>query len=205
MTDKKDLRERRRLATESEIEDAALDLFEQRGFESTTVDDIAARVGMSQRTFFRYFATKEDAALGPNRAFEALLTARLDGHVAGTSALRDVEEAVAAVLGELGSGRPEVVRRMVRVRRLVMKDEALRSAALRREAEQCERFLRLLAATTGSAPLDPRARLLAETVSVTLRVAFDDWAARYEPGKESALAEAYRTTCTRLRALVAER
>ncbi|GHA23559.1 hypothetical protein GCM10010303_37690 [Streptomyces purpurascens] len=47
------------------------------------MDDIAARVGMSQRTFFRYFATKEDAALGPNRAFEALLTARLEGRVAG--------------------------------------------------------------------------------------------------------------------------
>ncbi|MFC9686427.1 TetR family transcriptional regulator [Streptomyces sp. NPDC056948] len=204
MTDKIDLRERRRLATESEIEDAALDLFEQRGFEGTTVDGIAARVGMSQRTFFRYFATKEDAALGPNRAFEALLTARLDGSVAGTSTLRDVEEAVAGVLGELGSSRPDVVRRMVRVRRLVMKDEALRGAALRREAEQCERFLRLLATTTGSAPPDPRVRLLAETVSVTLRVAFDDWAAHYEPGQESALAEAYRTSCTRLRELVAD-
>ncbi|WND23982.1 TetR family transcriptional regulator [Streptomyces violaceus] len=113
----KDLRERRRLATESEIEDAALDLFEQRGFEGTTVDGIAARVGMSQRTFFRYFATKEDAALGPNRAFEALLA----GRVAGTSTLRDVKEAVADVLGELGSSRPDVVRRMVRVRRLVMR------------------------------------------------------------------------------------
>ncbi|WND22696.1 hypothetical protein [Streptomyces violaceus] len=41
-------------------------------------------------------------------------------------------------------------------------------------------------------------------MSVTLRVAFDDWAARYEPGKESALAETYRTTCTRLGELVAD-
>ncbi|QWB27332.1 MULTISPECIES: TetR family transcriptional regulator [Streptomyces] len=204
MTDKIDLRERRRLATESEIEDAALDLFERHGFEGTTVDGIAARVGMSQRTFFRYFATKEDAALGPNRAFEALLTARLDGRVAGTSTLRDVEDAVAGVLGELGSGRPDVVRRMVRVRRLVIKDEALRGAALRREAEQCERFLRLLATATGDEAAAPRARLLAETVSVTLRVAFDEWAAGYEPGRESALAETYRATCTSLRELVAD-
>ncbi|MDX2939340.1 TetR family transcriptional regulator [Streptomyces ipomoeae] len=192
------------MATESEIEDVAFDLFEKRGFEGTTVDDIAAEAGLSQRTFFRYFPTKEDAALGSYRVFEALLTACLERRAAGTWALRDIETAVADALTELGSERPAVVTRMLRVRRLVAQDEALRSAALRREAEQCERFLRLLAAATGSRPVDARVRLVAEVVSATLRVAFDEWAAQRKPDGETALADVYRATCARLREVVAD-
>ena len=57
VTAKPDLRERRRLATQAEIEDAALDLFERQGCERTTVLEIARAAGVSQSTFFRYFAT----------------------------------------------------------------------------------------------------------------------------------------------------
>ncbi|MFI6377098.1 TetR/AcrR family transcriptional regulator [Streptomyces sp. NPDC050546] len=183
--------------------DATLSLFEKHGFESTKVEDIAAEVRMSQRTFYRYFPTKEDAALGPSRVFEAMLTARLDGQVAGTSTLKDVEAAVADVLGELGSSRPDVVGRMVRVRRLLIRDDAFRSAALRWEAEQCERFLQTVAEAAGETVVDPRARLLLETMSITLRATFDEWATQGEPGGTTALAEAYLTTCRRLREVVA--
>lgn len=58
------LRERTRRAVRKEIAEAANELFVERGFESTTIDDIAAAVGMSQRSVFRYFATKEDIVLG---------------------------------------------------------------------------------------------------------------------------------------------
>ncbi|KIH99367.1 hypothetical protein LP52_07625 [Streptomonospora alba] len=58
------LRERTRLAVQKEIAEAADALFVERGFEATTVDDIAAAVGMSQRSVFRYFATKEEIVLG---------------------------------------------------------------------------------------------------------------------------------------------
>ncbi|WP_051406368.1 TetR family transcriptional regulator [Williamsia sp. D3] len=58
-----DLRTRRRTETRLQIQQAALDLFEQQGFEVTTVDEIAASAGVSSRTFFRYFATKEDSVL----------------------------------------------------------------------------------------------------------------------------------------------
>jgi AcrR family transcriptional regulator len=58
------LRERTRRAVKAEIADAAKRLFVERGFEATTIDDIAAAVGMSQRSVFRYFATKEEIVLG---------------------------------------------------------------------------------------------------------------------------------------------
>lgn len=58
------LRERTRRAVQKEIGDAALELFAERGYDSTTIDDIAAAVGMSQRSVFRYFATKEEIVVG---------------------------------------------------------------------------------------------------------------------------------------------
>ena len=50
--------------TRAEIEAVALDLFAKRGFEATTVDDIAAAVGVGRRTIFRYFPSKNDIAWG---------------------------------------------------------------------------------------------------------------------------------------------
>ena len=58
------LRERTRRAVQNEIGAAALALFVSRGYDATTIDDIAAAVGMSQRSVFRYFATKEEIVVG---------------------------------------------------------------------------------------------------------------------------------------------
>lgn len=60
MTPEVSLRERKRRAVQDELSVAALDLFITQGFEETRVGEIAAKVGMSERTFFRYFATKDD-------------------------------------------------------------------------------------------------------------------------------------------------
>jgi AcrR family transcriptional regulator len=58
------LRERTRLAVRQQLLDTALALFVEHGYEATTVDEIAAAAGMSKRSFFRYFGSKEDVILG---------------------------------------------------------------------------------------------------------------------------------------------
>jgi mycofactocin system transcriptional regulator len=61
---------RRPSTSRAELERVALDLFTTRGFDQTTVEDIAAAAGIGRRTFFRYYASKNDAVWGD---FEAEL------------------------------------------------------------------------------------------------------------------------------------
>lgn len=55
---------RRPATTAAELEHLALKIFAERGFEETTVDDIARAAGIGRRTFFRYFTSKNDVAWG---------------------------------------------------------------------------------------------------------------------------------------------
>jgi TetR/AcrR family transcriptional regulator, regulator of mycofactocin system len=55
---------RRRVTSQAELEHVAFELFEVKGFEQTTVDDIAAAAGIGRRTFFRYFPSKNDVPWG---------------------------------------------------------------------------------------------------------------------------------------------
>ncbi|MDR6170456.1 TetR family transcriptional regulator [Curtobacterium sp. SORGH_AS_0776] len=71
----KGVRERMRETIRGELTDAAVRLVREVGFDGTTVSAIAAAVGVSERTFFRYFPTKEDAVL---QATESLSSAVAD-------------------------------------------------------------------------------------------------------------------------------
>ena len=58
-----DLRQRRRLRTKAQLQDEAVALFAEKGYDQTSVDDIAHAAAVSPRTFYRYFACKEDIVL----------------------------------------------------------------------------------------------------------------------------------------------
>jgi AcrR family transcriptional regulator len=73
--DEMSLRQRKRQQTRHELIDAAMRLFEQKGYEQTTVAEIAAAAGVSTKTFFNYFASK-DEVLFPH------LNRRIDAAVA---------------------------------------------------------------------------------------------------------------------------
>jgi AcrR family transcriptional regulator len=65
------LRERKKRLAQATIEEAALRLFQQQGYEQTSIQDVADAVMMSPRTFFRYFASKEEVLLGPIHAIQS--------------------------------------------------------------------------------------------------------------------------------------
>ncbi|WP_344648523.1 TetR/AcrR family transcriptional regulator [Cryptosporangium japonicum] len=188
MTDITSLRERRRLATAAEIEATALELFARSGSEHTTVDDIAAAAGVSPRTFFRYFPTKEDAALGVKRDFYAAVSERIP---AGAVGLDELSRATAEALASFSAAFQH---RMVRVRCLAEHDANLRHRALLLDAEQCRQRQQHLGG-------DVHARLLVETLAVALNAALDDWATRRHHGEDADLAEVFRAVCARQRAL----
>src|ERR1700681_1345781 len=65
------LRERKKRLAQATIEETALRLFQQQGYEHTSIQDIADAVMMSSRTFFRYFASKEEVLLGPMHTIQS--------------------------------------------------------------------------------------------------------------------------------------
>lgn len=181
------LRERRRRETLSEITAAALDLFESRGVAATTVDDIAHAVGISARTFFRYFQTKEHAAFHEEDTLERMLEI-VAAHESGAPIAHTLERAWLELLGLVDS-RPQEHEHTRRVRHLIAIEPALLAVALSRDAERIERITAAAIAVCADDPLVVRA--LVSVMDAMVRVVFDEWASRIETGERAKVRDVY--------------
>jgi AcrR family transcriptional regulator len=153
---------------------AAMALYAERGFEQTTVAEIAARAGLTERTFFRHFADKREVLFYGMEMLRDLLARAVADAPAGMTAMGAVGaalEAAGAVLAE----NPERVR--------------LRDAIVSANADLRERELIKLAALASAIAdalrdrgiPEPAASLAAETGIAVFKVAFARWIS--EPGE----------------------
>ncbi|NEC90246.1 mycofactocin system transcriptional regulator [Streptomyces sp. SID12501] len=96
---------RPRVTSRAALERLGFELFAQQGFDATTVDDIAAAAGIGRRTFFRYFASKNDLVWGD---FEDQLV-RLEHLLAATDPAAPMMDALCGAVVEFNRFDPAVV------------------------------------------------------------------------------------------------
>ncbi|WP_433218485.1 TetR family transcriptional regulator [Microtetraspora malaysiensis] len=119
------LRERKKQKTRIALIDAALDLFLTHGYDITTVDQIAAAVDVSPRTFFRYFASKEEVVLTPCQDGQEIFESELAARPADESPYQAVTGAMRTALATMRDGDPATVDRLVKVGRLMEETPSL--------------------------------------------------------------------------------
>lgn len=109
---KQGLRERKKQQTRETIARVALRLFAERGYDQTTLADIAEAANVAPRTIFAYFESKEDILLGGERSFLDDLKRRLDERPAGTTTVDALREFLSQIppLDENDMLRKEVMR-----------------------------------------------------------------------------------------------
>src|ERR1700726_2359029 len=93
------------------LERAALELYGERGFEQTTVAEIAARAGLTERTFFRHFADKREVLFSGAGSLQELLVTRVAGAPDSTAPIRAVGAALEAAGARLQERRDFSLRR----------------------------------------------------------------------------------------------
>lgn len=184
------LRERRRRDTLREVSDAAIELFERKGVTETTIDDIAATAGISQRTFFRYYATKEQAVCINDVGLGAVMDETVAAIRDGAPVVAALEGAWMRLFDQLDS-QPEEHRRTLRVRRLVQSQPALLARTLANEAERIDELTDAAVDAAGPGADALTARALVAVISATTRLAFDEWARRVEAGTDASVRAIY--------------
>jgi AcrR family transcriptional regulator len=149
------------------LEQAALELYVERGFAQTTVTEIARRAGLTERTFFRHFADKREVLFSGSVELQEILV----DAVAGAPGAAVPIEAVAAGLDAIG----EVMRDLPRSRR--------RQSVISANPELQERELAKLATLSaavadtlhGRGVREPAASLAADAGIAVFRISFERW------------------------------
>lgn len=152
------------------LQEAALALFSERGFDQTTTAEIAAQVGVTERTFFRHFADKREVLFGGFEILKEQILAGVTGAPEGDAPLDAVARGLDAAAALLGEARRDLT--------------AQRQAVVAANPELRERELAKLAdyATAVADVLVQRgvgvlqATLAADTGMTVLRMAMETWA-----------------------------
>lgn len=171
----------RKELTRRALAETATNLFLERGYDATTVEDIAAAVDVSPRTFFRYFPAKSDIITAVARTSLDDVIGELEALAPGRPVAAAVADGVATTLSKAA---PSAVRSF---ERLLATSDQLRSAW----AEECRRNQSRLAAALGAAcGSDPAAlpiQVAASAVIVTVETALASWARedRHDDGDDS--------------------
>jgi len=175
------------------LEHAALALYGERGFEATTVAEIAERAGLTERTFFRHFADKREVLFGGAAMLQELL-------VSGVAGAPDAAVPIEAVLAAL-----EAAGALLQERRAYARQRQMIIAA---SAELRERELIKLASLASALAdalrrrgvSDPAASLTAEAGIAIFRVAFERWT---QEGNQKDLPQLIRESLDELRVVTA--
>jgi AcrR family transcriptional regulator len=166
------LRERRKKLTAAELEAAAYRLFGERGFDNVTVDDIAAEADVSRRTFFRYFASKEDVLLADHFVQLARLRAAMADRPADEPIVTALRNALLSMTGDFDERKEKVILRG----RLMRDTPSLQARSLVHQKLWEEAMQEMVAERLGVDPVtDLRPGVVAAAGLAAMRVAFTNW------------------------------
>jgi AcrR family transcriptional regulator len=149
------------------LEQAAMELFTERGFEQTTVAAIAERAGLTERTFFRYFADKREMLFDGSMRLQQLFVDAVAGAPAGATAFEAVTaglDAISAFFVDLDHSRGRQV--------IIDSDASLQE----RELIKSARLATAIAAALRERGIgEPAASVLAQSTIGVFHVAFVRW------------------------------
>lgn len=162
---------RRPATTAAELEHLALQIFTERGFDETTVEDIARAAGIGRRTFFRYFASKNDVPWGD---FDRHLE-RMRGALAAAPPDEPVLPALRRAILDFNRYPPEEAGWHRRRMALILRTPALQAHSTLRYASWRAVVAEYVARRTGQ----PESALLPQTVAFTFLgaavAAYEQW------------------------------
>jgi AcrR family transcriptional regulator len=165
--------ERKRQLVRGELAEAAVTLLACQGFDETTVDQIVAAVGMSRRTFSRYFQSKEDVVVHKLAEAGTQLCAELRARPAGEPPAVALRHAL-SVFTRITVEHPE--KTSLRVARLILYTPALLARFLERQSQWQAEITNILALRTGLDPdADVRPALAAGVALTAFQTALRRW------------------------------
>ncbi len=178
-------RQRKKQRTRDALIEAAMALFAAKGYDHTAVREITDAVDVSERTFFRYFASKEDLVLSFVRDGQTAFAGALAARPPEEDPLTAAREAFQISLREL-PGRAGEVAPYLSVMGLVDSTPALLAAYLRYMHDHDDEIIEVLARREGVDPAsDRRPRVLAAVIRSLVFLANRDWRAGGDPTPEA--------------------